>query len=114
MEAEVRLTKWRRSLVALILLLALAAEAASVPATRSVTLMWASDARSELAGYNVYYGTQSGNYTRVMVAGADANVTITGLVPGATYYFVVTAQSPLGLESDPSNEIAYQVPAPPD
>ena len=38
--------------------------------------------------------------------------TISGLVEGQTYYFVATSYTVLGLESIPSNEIAYLVPAP--
>jgi hypothetical protein len=35
---------------------------------------------------------------------------LTGLVPGRTYSFYLTAYSPAGLESDPSNTFVYEVP----
>lgn len=38
-------------------------------------------------------------------------VVYTGLAPGLTYYFMVTARDAIGVESDGSNWISYNVPS---
>jgi len=42
--------------------------------------------------------------------GNSTNGTVTGLTPGKTYYFAVTAYNVVGLESPFSGEISYTVP----
>jgi len=77
---------------------------------RNVTLAWTPSPSSLVAGYNVCYGTASGNHD-LKVFVTDTNVaTINGLTEGRTYYFVVKARDTFGLESLPSNEIAFTVP----
>ncbi|MCL5097829.1 MAG: Ig-like domain-containing protein [Candidatus Omnitrophica bacterium] len=83
---------------------------ASVFGTQSVTLAWDENTELDLAGYNLYYGTSSGNYTFSSSVGNVTQTTVAGLEEGLTYYFVVTAYNTSGLESDPSNEVMYQVP----
>jgi hypothetical protein len=56
------------------------------------------------AGYKVYYGTTSGNYTNVIEVHNLTSCLINSLSPG-TYYFVVTCYDSSGIESDFSNEI---------
>jgi hypothetical protein len=80
---------------------------ASHAQTASVTLAWDPSPDTNVAGYNVYYGPSSGNYTNIVSPGNTTNVTVSGLMVGANYYFVATALSTDGLESDPSNEINY-------
>ncbi|MES2623392.1 MAG: peptidoglycan-binding protein [Patescibacteria group bacterium] len=46
---------------------------------------------SEIAGYNVRYGTTSGNYTATVDAGNTLSTTLTGLTLGQTYYYTVQA-----------------------
>lgn len=70
---------------------------------------------TDLAGYNVYWGTSPGNYTNKMTVfacnacpeplGTENEVECLGLEPGKTYYFVVTAFDSNGNESGYSNEI---------
>ena len=79
-------------------------------AVQSVILAWAPSPDSNVAGYNVYYGTASGIYTRKVSAGNVASATIAGLVEGVTYFFAVTAYDTVALESVPSNEVTYTVP----
>lgn len=59
----------------------------------------------DLAGYRVRYGVDSGSYTG-LVEIADPYTTVLGLdfLPVDTYYFVITAFSYAGAESDFSNE----------
>ncbi len=78
-------------------------------AGQSVHLAWVASSSPEVVGYNVYYGSDSGNYS-VMVAGVTATeLNVDRLQDGRTYYFVVTAFNSSGQESEPSNEAAYSV-----
>ncbi len=85
----------------------------SVFGTQSVTLAWNPVTNANVTGYNVYYGSASGNYTNVTSVGNVTNATISGLTEGATYYFAATALNTLGLESTYSTEVSYTVPATP-
>jgi hypothetical protein len=58
---------------------------------------------SNIAGYNVHYGTSSRNYDKKVDTGTLQNCTITGLTPG-TYYMSVTCYDASGNESAFSNE----------
>jgi hypothetical protein len=55
----------------------------------NVTLAWSPSTSPAAAGYEVYYGLASSNYTASVNAGATTNFTVTGLAPGLTYYFAV-------------------------
>jgi len=79
-------------------------------ATGSVTLAWNGSTNPIVAGYNVYYGGASGTYTNKICAGNTTNATVSGLVPGTTYYFAATAYAASGSESPFSGEASYQVP----
>jgi len=79
-------------------------------AADSVTLVWDPNTEPDLAGYKIYYGTNSGQWNITIDVGNVTNVTISGLVRGVTYYFVATAYNTANLESDPSNEVSYAVP----
>ena len=57
----------------------------------SVTLGWDPSPSSDVAGYYIYYGSSSGDYTNVVPVSNVTNVTIRGLVSGGTYYFAATA-----------------------
>ncbi len=87
-------------------------EGSSAPAQGgSVTLAW--DAPSEnldgsalddLAGFKIYDGPTSGNYTKVTDTGNVSQFTLDSL-PAGTYYIVVAAYDVSGNESDLSAEI---------
>src|SRR5213083_415818 len=76
----------------------------------SVSLAWDKTTDPAAVNYNLYSGTSSGNYTTY----ADLNpatitsYTVTGLTPGATYYFSITYDT-LGGESAYSNEVSKTV-----
>lgn len=71
-----------------------------------ISLAWDANTESDLAGYRVYYGTQSGAYSSQTNLGKVTSVTISGLNDTATYYFTVRALNTAGLISDPSNEVS--------
>ncbi len=65
-------------------------------------------ALTNLAGYTIYYGTASGNYThsiQLTNPGLAAYV-IDGLVAGTTYYFAIAATTNTGLMSALSSEVS--------
>jgi len=72
-----------------------------------VTLAWDANPEPSVLGYRVYYGKTSGSYTNVLDAGNRTDCVIAGLDPGATYFFVCTAYSATGDESNFSGEIVY-------
>jgi hypothetical protein len=82
---------------------------ASAAAASSVTLGWDPSTSTNVAGYKVYYGPASGNYTNSVTAAASSatTATVSNLVAGATYYFAATAYDTSNLESEFSNEVVY-------
>jgi hypothetical protein len=75
-----------------------------------VTLQWDPNTELDLAGYNIHYGLDSGDYPHVVDAGKTEIYTLTGLWPGETYYLTATAYNTAGYESSYSNEVVYTVP----
>jgi hypothetical protein len=91
-----------------------------------VTLQWDPNPESNLAGYKIYYNIYSGE----PYDGEDADqgpspitvdineldnsnnpeFTLTGLDEAETYFFAITAYDDEELESDLSNEVAFQGP----
>jgi hypothetical protein len=76
------------------------------------TVAWNPSTSSGIAGYHLYYGGVSHNYTNMVDVGNATNATITGLTTGAVYYFAVTAYNASGLESAYSNEASYTIGSP--
>jgi Fibronectin type III domain len=79
-----------------------------LPLAASVMLIW--DAVPEVALYRVHVGIQSmreGNPPAVSYRVDIPEFEVTGLDYGTNYYFVVTAVSFDGLESEYSNEVQY-------
>src|SRR5690348_12550098 len=72
----------------------------------SVALAWDPSPDSNVAGYNVYYGTASHSYQAQVPVGTNVTATVSGLSDGTTYYFSVTAVDAAGIESDFSAELA--------
>jgi hypothetical protein len=72
-----------------------------------VMLAWDPNDEDDLAGYKIYYGTSSGNYSTSVDVGNTTEYTITGLNDGVTYYFAATAYDTSDNESDYSEEVIY-------
>ena len=84
--------------------------------TGSATLAWNAPTTNtdgtlltDLAGYKIYYGTSSGNYTSVIDVGNATTYTASNLSSGA-YYFAVTSYDISGTESAYSNEASKIIP----
>lgn len=82
----------------------------------TVIAEWNPNTESDLAGYKLYYGTSSGNYTTTIDVGNVVTHTIPDLATGAIYYFAVTAYDTSDNESGYSNEASLDLmaPLPPD
>jgi hypothetical protein len=79
-------------------------------AAQTVVLDWNPSVSANVAGYNVYYGTNSGNYIYEVDAGDATSVTLSNLICGATYYFAATAYDTNGDESPFSAEVSFIEP----
>lgn len=76
----------------------------------SVFLAWNKLPSADLAGYNLYYGTISGQY--VQKRGIDKNatsMTIRALPEGVTYYFAIRGVDADNRETDFSQEVGISV-----
>lgn len=82
-----------------------------------VSLVWDANSEPDLAGYNIYYGAASGDYSDSLDVGDVTEFTVTGLNHGGTYYFAATAYDRDGNESAYSEELvhtfSYGKPEPP-
>jgi hypothetical protein len=76
----------------------------------SATLLWDPNSETNLAGYKVYSGTSSRDYSSVVNVGKTTQYPLTNVVQGATYFFALTAYTTGGLESDLSTEVSYIPP----
>ena len=77
--------------------------------TGTATLTWDANAETDLAGYNVYMGTQSGVYGAPISIGNTTSYTVGNLTGGRTYYFSLTAVDGAGNESERSAEVSKAV-----
>jgi hypothetical protein len=84
-----------------------------VPQTNgSVNVQW-TPSPSTNVNTIVYVGVVSGVYNISITVSNGGVANIPGLAPGGTYYFRVRAKDRTsGIESDPSNEVSYQVTKP--
>ena len=82
-------------------------------AQHSVTLTWTAST-SQVTGYNVYRGTQSGGpYSRLnSTVEPNANYADSTVLAGSTYFYVTTSVDANGAESANSNEASAVIPTP--
>jgi hypothetical protein len=102
-----------RLISAFIALLILLTGLGAARATDTAVLNWHSSSGPNLAGYIVYYGTSSGNYTQSVNVGLTTTGTVPGLQPSTTYYGVVDAYNTSGAKSMNSNQVSFTTPAGP-
>lgn len=99
-----RLADKRRVGLAVALALIGQAAAAVMPAVKA---SWNANPESDIAGYELSYGTASGRYSTKLDVGLKTSTRITGLEYGVRYFFVLTAYSRSGQRSEPSAELSY-------
>lgn len=76
----------------------------------SLKISWNSNKESDLAGYRIYYGTASGNYSYVLKVSKITTVQVDGFLDGYTYFIALTAYDTSGNESGFSQEISIDIP----
>jgi uncharacterized protein YodC (DUF2158 family) len=91
-----------RHLLALFSIVSLAWASAANAAT--LTVAWDASAGQDVAGYILYWGTQSGGQNQSFDVGNQLSAQVTGLSNGTRYYLVVRAYSSTGALSGPSTE----------
>ena len=74
--------------------------------TGSAGLSWTANTETDLAGYKVYIGTQSGLYNTPITLGTVAAYTAMNLASGKTYYFCISAFDSAGNNSPCSAEVS--------
>lgn len=88
----------------------------ATPGDEMLILQWTKSPESDVVGYRVYFGTESGVYSglRDVAGGATTYYELTGpqILNGMRYYLVLTALDFTGNESTESGEISA-VPTPP-
>lgn len=77
--------------------------------SNSATLIWGANTETDLAGYKIYIGTQSGVYGAPIVLGRVNTYQATNLAIGTTYFFSITAYDNAGNESAPSAEVSKSI-----
>jgi hypothetical protein len=100
------MSKTFRSIIVLVLLVLFAAPVFA----GSVTVTWDPNTESDVVGYTVVYGTQSGVYTFSKSVGNATTWTADNLTAGQTYFFAVQAVSTDGLTSPLSQEVSTTIP----
>ena len=78
---------------------------ASGAGTGSITVGWDRNPEPDLAGYKIYWGESSRQYTSVVDVGTSLEGTVSGLTSGRTYYCAVKAYNSSMQESAFSAEI---------
>lgn len=81
--------------------------AESVGDVSQIKVYWNPSPEDDLAGYKIYYGELSGKYAFHDVSGRETSYTLSGLIPGKTYYIALTAYDYSGNESAYSDELIY-------
>ena len=86
---------------------------ASTADAASLTLAWDPPTDGDTAGYVVWYGTVSGQYTAQVDVGFVYSHQFQSLASDATYCFAVQAYDQYGITSPLSSEVCGRTPAPP-
>ena len=103
----------RTRTINLVALLAVALAVAGLTRGQTVTLAWDASPSAAVAGYRVYWGTNSRAYFCVTNAGPLLTQAVV-LPHGGRWFFAATAYDTNGLESDFSSEVQWESkPLPP-
>ena len=103
----------RTWIVNLVACAAVALAVAGLARGETVTLAWDASVSTNVAGYRIYYGTNSRAYFCVTNAGLVLTQTVV-LPHRGRWFFAATAYDTNGLESDFSGEVSWESkPTPP-
>ncbi len=83
----------------------------SIGFSAEVTLAWDPNTEPDLAGYKIYIGVQSRQYSWIQDAGNRTQATVENLDNNIKYFLSITAYNTQGIESGVSNEINYTPPS---
>jgi hypothetical protein len=78
----------------------------------NVTLEWDPNPEPDIAGYEIYYGFSSRNYSEMIDVGRYTSCTIGDLELGVTYYLAARAYNTSGYRSDYSDEVRFTLGEP--
>jgi Bacterial TSP3 repeat len=81
----------------------------SMASAAPVTLAWDAVSAPDLAGYKLYYGYASGQYSFNVKVGNHTTAPLSDLDESKRYYIAVTAYDTSGNESGFSNEVIYDL-----
>jgi len=88
------------------LMLMLASTVIGAPAyAGTITIGWDRNTESNIAGYRLAYGTQSGVYSSTIDVGNNTSYQVHSMSDATVYYFVVLAYDTAGHVSAPSQEL---------
>lgn len=73
----------------------------------NISFAWDANPEADLAGYKLFIGPSSRNYTNHVALGRVTSHVIVGLPDSGVYYFAITAVNSNGLESGYSTELRY-------
>ena len=76
----------------------------------SLLITWQANTDADLAGYKVYYGTQSRTYETVADVQMATSYSISNVQSGSTYYVTVASYDNSGNESSKSTEQSAYIP----
>jgi len=82
----------------------------SIGFSAEVTLAWDPNTEPDLAGYKIYIGVQSRQYSWIQDAGNRTQATLGNLDGNITYFLSITAYNTQGMESSFSSELNYEPP----
>lgn len=94
-------------LVALAPLQQSSGQASGSTQTVSAHVTWPASLQPGVAGYRIYYGTQSGTYTEIIDVGNTTTAELPDLIVGTTYYCAISLYTTAGVASAFSSEISF-------
>ncbi len=77
-----------------------------IEAKAYLDVAWDANQDPDLAGYRLYYGTSSREYTNSLDVGNVTSFRLNDLREGVTYFIALTAYDRMGNESDFSEEVS--------
>ena len=77
---------------------------------QTLALVWKPSISTNVIGYKLYYGGQSGVYTNIVDVGNATNCVVSNIPTNVTHYFAATAYDDMGVESQFStNELEWPI-----